>query len=340
MKKILKSLSNEKQDIPPIWLMRQAGRYLPEYKETRKKAGSFLNLCYNIKLATEVTLQPIKRFDFDAAILFADILLLPQALGMELWFEEGEGPKLNGLNNGYDINQLKDINYIHEKLNIIYQIVKEIKSELPKDKVLIGFAGAPWTVATYMINGKGSKDHKESKLFMFENKITFEKLIDIITNATIEYLSRQIQAGAEVVKLFDSWAGSLNNQDFIDYCLEPSKKIAKILKQRHPNVKFIAFPRSSGVNYLHFSKDSFFDCLAVDNNVPRIWIKENLQKDICIQGNLDPFSLVYGGDYLKKECFDILNTLNNNGFIFNLGHGITPDADPKNVELMIKYIRG
>tara|TARA_B100001057_G_scaffold396926_1_gene406880 strand:- start:605 stop:1567 length:963 start_codon:yes stop_codon:yes gene_type:complete len=320
--------------------MRQAGRYLPEYKATRKKAGSFLNLCYNIKLATEVTLQPIKRFDFDAAILFADILLLPQALGMDLWFEEGEGPKLNGLNSGYDINQLKEIDFIHEKLNTVYQIVTEIKSELPKEKVLIGFAGAPWTVATYMINGKGSKDHKESKLYMIENKMTFDKLIEIITNATIEYLSKQIEAGAEVVKLFDSWAGSLNNQDFIDYCLEPAKKIAKSLKKRHPKIKFISFPRASGANYLHFSKYSFFDCIAVDNNLPRKWIRENLQKDICIQGNLDPFSLVYGGDYLKKECSEILNILNNNGFIFNLGHGITPDADPKNVELMIKYIRG
>ena len=340
MSKMLKALSRQKNEVPPIWLMRQAGRYLPEYKETRKKAGSFLDLCYNVELATEVTLQPIRKFDFDSAILFADILLLPQALGMKLWFVEGEGPRLNSIINGFNINDLKESDYIHEKLEPIYNIVKSIKSKLPSDKTLIGFAGAPWTVATYMVNGRGSKEHEETKKYMYQNQISFDKLINIITKATIEYLSKQIEAGADIIKIFDSWAGSLNNEYFIKYSLKPAMKIASNLKKRFPRIKIICFPRGSGENYIHFSKNKFFDCLAIDNNVSRDWIKENIQKNICIQGNLDPLSLVIGGDYLKKECDLILKKFNNKGFIFNLGHGITPDAKPKNVEMMMKYIRG
>ena len=320
--------------------MRQAGRYLPEYRETRKKAGSFLELCYNIELATEVTLQPIRRFDFDSAILFADILLLPQALGMDLWFVEGEGPRLKGLIDGFNIKDLEEIEFIHEKLNPVYKIVETIKSKLPNDKTLIGFSGAPWTVATYMVNGRGSKDHRETKKYMYENNINFNTLIEIITNATIEYLSKQIHSGAEIVKIFDSWAGSLNNKQFYQYCIEPVEKIASTLKIRHPDIKIITFPRGCGENYLQFSRNKLFDCLAIDNNVSRNWIKENIIKDICIQGNLDPLSLVIGGDYLKKECEDILEKFSNESFIFNLGHGITPDAKIKNVELMLKYIRG
>ena len=338
MKKLLATLNGQVQKSPPIWLMRQAGRYLPEYNKTREKAGGFLDLCYNSDLSTEVTLQPIRRFNFDAAILFADILLVPQALGMDLWFESGEGPRLNGILNGYDINTLKPISDIHETLNPIYQTVKNLSEQLPAETTLIGFAGAPWTVATYMTLGKGSKDHVEVKTFLNENPVVFDKLINILTNATTEYLSAQIKAGAEVVKLFDSWAGALSGSDMIKYSYQPIIKITKELKKRFPSIPIIVFPRGIGGGYEIFSEVNEFSALALDQNVPLAWAKK-LQKNVVLQGNLDPIHLVTGGKKLEKEIGHILENLNNLPFIFNLGHGITPNAKIKNVELLIQCIR-
>ncbi len=339
-KLLLQVFDGENISVPPVWLMRQAGRYLPEYRETRKNAGGFLDLCYNSDLATEVTLQPIRRFGFDAAILFADILLLPQALGMNVWFEPGEGPRLHGLNDSFDINQLREIDQIHEKLMPIYTTIENLKSQLPKETTLIGFAGAPWTVATYMINGRGSTDQQDAKIYMYKNKLSFERLLNIITKATIEYLSKQIESGAEVVKLFDSWAGSLSGDTFLKYSIEPAIEIAIELKKRYPNIKLISFPRGAGPRYKDFVIPKVFDGLAIDNYVPLKWIKTELQPFLPVQGNLDPVLLVTGGDPLKRQCNEILNELNGKNFIFNLGHGITPNADPKNVELLLRYIRG
>lgn len=337
-KKFLETIKGKVYKTPPIWLMRQAGRYLPEYKETRKKAGGFLDLCYNSDLSTEVTLQPIRRYNFDAAILFADILLVPQALGMDLWFEPGEGPRLNGLIDGFNIDNLKPINDIHETLNPIYQTVRNLSKELPNETTLIGFAGAPWTVATYMVFGKGSKDHSEVKRFVNENPKVFDSLIDTLTLATIEYLSAQIKAGAEVIKLFDSWAGALSGQDMIKYSFNPMVKIAKTLRAKFPSIPVIAFPRGVGGGYEIFSKVEEFSVLAIDSAVPVVWAKQ-LQNNVVLQGNLDPLLLVTGGDKLKREIDYLLDNLNEKPFVFNLGHGITPDAKPENVDFLVNYIR-
>ena len=337
-KKLLQTLSGHLHKSPPIWLMRQAGRYLPEYQKTRLQAGGFLDLCYNSDLSTEVTLQPIRRFEFDAAILFADILLLPQALGMHLWFVEGEGPRLDSILNGFNVSSLKGSSDIHQTLSPIYQTVKNLSEALPKETTLIGFAGAPWTVATYMVLGKGSKDHKEVKTFMNEQPIMFDNLINLLTVSTIEYLSSQITAGAEVVKLFDSWAGALSGKDMIKYCYQPLLKICKELKKRFPTVPIIVFPRGVGGGYEMFSDIKECSALALDQSVPPKWAK-SLQKKVVIQGNLDPIHLVTGGEKLKSEVNFILDNFNAKPFIFNLGHGITPDAKIENVETLIKYVR-
>ena len=338
-KKILASLQGETFKVPPVWLMRQAGRYLPEYRETRKNAGGFLDLCFNSDLATEVTLQPIRRYNFDAAILFADILLIPKALGMNVWFAPGEGPRLDGINEGFSINSLKKADDIHDTLLPIYQTVKNLSEELPKETALIGFAGAPWTVATYMINGRGSPDQLIAKKYMYNKLEEFEKLIEILTQSTIEYLSKQIDHGAEVIKIFDSWAGALSGTMVEKFSLKPMTIIAEQLKSRHPYVPIIVFPRGIGTNYDQFSMEKQFDGLAIDGTVSAGWAAKNLQVQKTVQGNLDPLLLVTGGQALKSECKHLLNTLSNGPFIFNLGHGITPDADPKNVDLLLECIR-
>ena len=242
-KTILRALAGERQETPPIWMMRQAGRYLPEYRATRAEAGDFLSLCYNSELAAEVTLQPIRRYGFDAAILFADILLLPQALGVDLWFETGEGPRMSTTTTEDELAGLRATADIHETLNPIYETVRILSRELPRETTLIGFAGAPWTVATYMIAGRGTKDQGPAHALKAENRAVFEGILERLTEATIEYLSKQIEAGAEVVKLFDSWAGSLKGEDFVNYALKPAAKITQALKQRHPGIPVIAFPR-------------------------------------------------------------------------------------------------
>ncbi|MCV6823354.1 MULTISPECIES: uroporphyrinogen decarboxylase [Halocynthiibacter] len=339
-KKLLRALAGETQDVPPVWMMRQAGRYLPEYRATRAEAGDFLSLCYNPELAAEVTLQPIRRYGFDAAILFADILLLPQALGAKVWFVTGEGPRLSTITNQSDFNALGGVEAIHETLSPIYETLKILKSELPKETTLIGFAGAPWTVATYMIAGRGTPDQGPAHALKDTDRATFQQLIDLITDGTIEYLAKQIEAGAEVVKIFDSWAGSLKGQDFHDFALLPAKKIIQALNARYPNVPIIAFPREAGPAYEGFAKAVGAQCLAIDTKVDLEWAAKVLQPDSCVQGNLDPKLMVEGGDKLISETKRIKEALGNGPHIFNLGHGITPDADPANVDVMLKALRG
>ena len=338
-KTILRALAGERQETPPIWMMRQAGRYLPEYRATRAEAGDFLSLCYNSDLAAEVTLQPIRRYGFDAAILFADILLLPQALGVDLWFETGEGPRMSTTTTADELAGLRTTADIHDTLNPIYETVRILSRELPRETTLIGFAGAPWTVATYMIAGRGTKDQGPAHALKAENRAVFEGILERLTEATIEYLSKQIEAGAEVVKLFDSWAGSLKGEDFVNYTLKPAAKITQALKQRHPGIPVIAFPREAGDGYIGFAKATGADCIAVDNSVSAEWVAQNVQPDSCVQGNLASSHMITGGDDLIQETKRIVNALKGGPHIFNLGHGITPDANPDNVQIMIDTIR-
>ena len=338
-KKLLRALAGEKQHVPPIWMMRQAGRYLPEYRATRAQAGDFLSLCYNSELAAEVTLQPIRRYGFDAAILFADILLVPQALGADLWFVTGEGPRLSTITTDADFAKLGPVSDIHETLNPIYETLRILKGELPSETALIGFAGAPWTVATYMIAGRGTPDQGPAHALKAENRPLFEALLARITEATIDYLSKQIEAGAEVVKIFDSWAGSLKGEDFQKYALEPCRQITAALKERHPGIPVIGFPREAGDKYIGFAKATGVDCVAVDNSVTPEWVAEHVQIDGCVQGNLASRHMVTGGQDLINDTRRIVNALRGGPHIFNLGHGITPDADPDNVQLMIDTVR-
>ncbi|MXQ08537.1 uroporphyrinogen decarboxylase [Alphaproteobacteria bacterium GH1-50] len=338
-KLILRALAGETLPVPPIWMMRQAGRYLPEYRATRAEAGDFLSLCYNPELAAEVTLQPIRRYGFDAAILFADILLIPDALGMDLWFVTGEGPRLSTVTTAEEAAALKPADSIHEHLAPVYETVRILSRELPEETTLIGFAGAPWTVATYMIAGQGTKDQGPAHALKAENRPVFEAVMDRVTEATIEYLSAQIEAGAEVVKLFDSWAGSLKGQDFDDYALAPAKRIIAALKARHPDTPIIAFPREAGERYVGFAKATGADCVALDNSVDAEWAAEHVQVDGCVQGNLASSHMVTGGQALIDETRAIVRAFSKGPHIFNLGHGITPDADPENVQLMIDTVR-
>ncbi len=338
-KKLMRALAGETQQTPPIWMMRQAGRYLPEYRATREQAGDFLSLCYNSDLAAEVTLQPIRRYGFDAAILFADILLVPQALGADLWFVTGEGPRLSTITSQADFDALKPADAIHDTLAPVYETVRILSRELPRETALIGFAGAPWTVATYMIAGRGTPDQGPAHALKAENRALFEALLERITAATIDYLSMQIEAGAETVKIFDSWAGSLKGEDFRKYALEPCRVITQALKARHPGVPVIGFPREAGENYVGFARATGVDCVALDNSVDPVWAAENVQVDGCVQGNLASRHMVTGGQALVDETRRIVEAFRNGPHIFNLGHGITPDADPENVQLMIDTVR-
>lgn len=338
-KLLLRALAGETLPTPPIWMMRQAGRYLPEYRATRAQAGDFLSLCYNPDLAAEVTLQPIRRFGFDAAILFADILLIPQALGADLWFVTGEGPRLSTVTSASDLARLKPADQVDAQLAPVYETLRILSRELPRETALIGFAGAPWTVATYMVAGRGTKDQGPAHLLKDQDRATFAALIDLITDATIHYLSRQIEAGAEVVKLFDSWAGSLKGQDFDDFAIAPAKRIIAALKARHPGVPVIAFPREAGERYVGFRAAVGADCVALDNSVSTDWAARHVQTEGCVQGNMDPRHMVTGGPDLVAEAQRITRALRGGPHVFNLGHGITPDADPDNVARMIEAVR-
>ena len=338
-KSILRALAGETLPTPPIWMMRQAGRYLPEYKATRAQAGDFLSLCYNPELAAEVTLQPIRRYGFDAAILFADILLVPQALGADLWFVTGEGPRLSTITSPDDLAGLKPVSAIHDTLSPVYETVKILSRELPQETTLIGFAGAPWTVATYMIAGQGTKDQGPAHALREGNPALFEALLARITEATIEYLSCQIEAGAEVVKLFDSWAGSLSSADFQKYAVAPCREITQALKARYPHIPVIGFPREAKDGYVGFHAATGVDCVAIDDSVTAQWVAQNVQNAGCVQGNLASRHMVTGGKALVDETTRIVKDLSRGPHIFNLGHGITPDADPDNVSLMIETVR-
>ncbi|MEM8553441.1 MAG: uroporphyrinogen decarboxylase [Pseudomonadota bacterium] len=338
-KLLLRSLAGETLPVPPIWMMRQAGRYLPEYRATRAEAGDFLSLCYTSELAAEVTLQPIRRYGFDAAILFADILLVPDALGADVQFVKGEGPQLSTIQSDADLNVLGDADSIHDHLAPVYETVRILSRELPPETTLIGFAGAPWTVATYMVAGHGTPDQGPAHKMIRENRALFQGIIDKLTDATIAYLLKQIEAGAEVIKLFDSWAGSLKGEDFNAFSLEPCKKITAALRAAHPDVPIIVFPRGAGERAKGYVKAVGAQCIAIDETLDTAWAVQNLQSETCVQGQLKSSHMVTGGDALISEVRRIRDAFRNGPHIFNLGHGITPDADPENVTLMIETLR-
>jgi uroporphyrinogen decarboxylase len=339
-KTILRALRGEALAVPPVWVMRQAGRYLPEYRATRARAGDFLTLCYTPELAAEVTLQPIRRYRFDAAILFADILLVAQALGSDLWFADGEGPRLSPLTDAAGVAALRPAEAIHDTLAPVYETVRILAAGLPRETTLIGFAGAPWTVATYMVAGRGSPDQGPAHAFIARDRAGFAALIDRLEAATVEYLSAQVAAGAEVVKLFDSWAGSLRGADFADFAVAPVRRIIAALKARHPGLPVIAFPRGAGPGYAGFHAATGADCVALDHAVTPEWAAAHVQPGGCVQGNLDPRWLVEGGEGLRRETRRIVAAFRGGPHVFNLGHGITPDADPDNVARMLEAVRG
>ncbi len=337
-KLLIRALKGETLKSPPIWLMRQAGRYLPEYRGTRAAAGSFLELCYNPMLATEVTLQPIRRFGFDAAILFSDILVVADALGQKVGFEEGRGPVLEVLTDGKDLGQL-GLGRFHEHLAPVYETIDRLKSALPPETALIGFAGAPWTVASYMVEGGSSRDFAKAKSWMYGRQQDFAALIGLLVDATSQYLIRQVEAGAEVLQLFDSWAGALAHNDMRLFSLEPARQIVANVRAVHPEVPIILFPRGVGAGYFDFAEAGVFTGLSLDQSVPLAWARDQLQPRVALQGNLDPQILVNGGRALRYGVAHILNRLGKKRFIFNLGHGIVPETPPEHVAELVKLVR-
>lgn len=336
---LLRVLGGEAVTPPPIWLMRQAGRYLPEYREIRRKAGSFLDLCYTPELAAEVTLQPVRRFGMDAAILFADILLVPHALGVELTFAEGEGPRLSWPRGRVAADALCPADALDERLAPVYETVRLVRAALPPEVALIGFAGAPWTVATYMVAGRGTSDQGPARRMMFAEPDGFAALVDRVVEATIRYLDRQATAGADAIMLFDSWAGVLTPPTFETFAVRPVRRIVEALAERHPGVPVIGFPRGAGAMYAGFAEATGVACVGLDTQVPLDWARRTLP-GVALQGNLDPMLMVIGGDAMEREARRIVDVMRGYPHVFNLGHGITPDADPGHVEALVRAVRG
>lgn len=335
-KPFLRLLENSQPpETPPIWLMRQAGRYLPEYRATRETAGGFLDLCYNPAFAEEVTLQPIRRYGFDASILFADILLIPQALGQKLWFETGEGPRLTPI---MDASTL-DGSDIMATLAPVIETVGRLSKSLPAETTLIGFAGAPWTVATYMVAGRGTPDQAPARELAEQQPEAFQAIIDVLVEATIEYLHAQVSAGAEVVQLFESWAGSLTGAAFERWCIEPVAKIVQGLRGRGVSVPIIGFPRAADHDMADYVARTACQILGLDTFADRKSLAANLPKEIILQGNLDPLTLVEGGAKLDAAIDEILQDFEGRRFVFNLGHGIVPQTPPEHVAQLVNRIR-
>ncbi len=334
---VLRVLNGETLSPPPIWMMRQAGRYLPEYRATREKAGGFLDLCYNPDLAVEVTLQPIRRFGFDAAILFSDILVVPQALGRDLWFEEGHGPRMTPIRPEEIVGL--DGSQFHAQLAPVYETVGRLRAELPAETTLLGFCGAPWTLATYIIAGRGTPDQAPARLFAYRQPELFAQLLNTLASFSAEYLIRQIDAGADAVQIFDSWAGVLDEDSFERFCVAPVANIVAKLRVVHPDVPIIGFPRGAGSLYDGYRAKTGVTALGLDWSVPLSQAKQ-LQLQGAVQGNLDPLRLVAGGGALDEGVDRILEALGEGPLVFNLGHGITPEAPIENVERMIARVRG
>lgn len=341
-KPVLSVLHGQSCAVPPVWLMRQAGRYLPEYRTLREKAGGFLNMVYDPPVAAEITLQPVRRFGLDAAILFSDILIVPHALGQKLEFVTGEGPKLEPVRDEAAIPDFTPENFDRTAAPV-YETVSRVAGALEAEgfghAALIGFAGAPWTVATYMVEGGSSRDFMTVKKWAYSRPESFDRLIEVITIATIHYLKQQIKAGAAVVKLFDSWAGALDETGFHRWVIGPAEKIVAALKKEYPDIPVIGFPRGAGAFYPAYVEKTGIDAAALDSSVPRAWARDNIQTLCPVQGNLDPVRLLAGGRALTEETEKICRTFSGRPFIFNLGHGVIKETPPEHVALLVETIR-
>ena len=323
---------------PPVWLMRQAGRYLPEYRAVRETAGGFLNLCYTPKLAAEVTLQPIRRFGFDAAILFADILVVPDALGQGVRFVEGEGPRLDPVRSAGDLARL-DAGRPAEKFALVAETVARVRQDLPAETALIGFCGSPWTVATYMIGGRGSPDQADARLWAYRDAAGFARLIELLVEVSVTYLDAQIRAGADCVQLFDSWAGSLPEDEFDRWVTAPTRTMVAALKQKHPGVPVIGFPRGAGSKARRYIAETGVDGIGCDTAMPLALMRDGLAPHAVVQGNLDPLLLVAGGAAMAERVGEIKRALAGQRHIFNLGHGIVPETPPEHVAELVRLVR-
>lgn len=342
-KNFLEALRRHPVDHVPFWFMRQAGRYLPEYRELRAKAGSFLDMAYNPDFAAEVTMQPIRRFGMDAAIIFSDILVIPHALGQHLEFVQGEGPKLDALRSSADFSKLS-YNRFQSTLAPVYEAIGKTRAMLQAEgfdsTALIGFCGAPWTVACYMVEGGGSRDFLHVKRMAYSDPAGFAQLMDLLVEASAAYLIQQVKAGAEALQVFDSWAGALDAHQFRRWVIQPTREIVKLVKGECPHVPIIGFPRCAGQNYMAYVQETGVDGVSLDHQVDTKWAARALQSQLPVQGNLDPVCLLAGGDALVMAAEQIIGDLSGGPFVFNLGHGIHKDTPVEHVELLVKAIRG
>jgi uroporphyrinogen decarboxylase len=334
---LLAVLEGERFDPPPIWLMRQAGRYLPEYRQLRAHKGSFLDLVYDSVAAAEVTLQPLQRFDFDAAILFSDILIVPFAIGQNLSFVAGEGPRLTPTLGSAGLDSLTPA---LTRLEPVYETVRKVKARLSPSTALIGFAGAPWTVATYMIAGQGSRDQGETRRLAYSDPERFAAIVGRIEDVTFGYLSGQVEAGAEVLQLFDSWAGSLAPAQFERWVIAPTARLVERLKAEHPGVPVVGFPKGAGGKLRAYAGETGVDCVGVDETVDPLWANRELPAGFPVQGNLDPLALIARGEQMRDAVRRIVDAFRDRPHIFNLGHGILPDTPVENVEQLVALVKG
>ncbi|MEM8540199.1 MAG: uroporphyrinogen decarboxylase [Pseudomonadota bacterium] len=335
--KIIDVIEGKTHSPPPIWVMRQAGRYLPEYRELRKSAKSFLDFCYTPDMAVEATMQPIRRYGFDAAILFSDILVMPDALGRDVHFVTGEGPRMTPITET-QIDELSS-DRVLEHLTPVFEAIGRLRDDLSADTALFGFCGAPWTVATYMIAGRGTPDQAPSRLFMYQQPKALSKLLDILADASAEYLVAQLDAGADAVKIFDSWSGVLDEFAFEQNCIRPVKRIVEKVRAARPGAKIIGFPKGAGQFYQGYMQKTGVDMVALDWTVP-LSFAVDLQKEGPVQGNLDPLRVVAGKSAIKEGVDRIMEALGGGPLVFNLGHGITPDANPADMDNLVRYVRG
>jgi len=334
----IRTLHGEASAIPPIWFMRQAGRYLPEYRKVRQQAGSFLDLCYNPDLATEVTLQPIRRYDLDAAILFADILLVPHAMGQNVWFEPGEGPRLDPPVTNRDLDSFRKRD-VHDVLSPVYETIRRVRKNLPEDKALIGFAGAPWTVATYMLAGGSQKDPAALRLRYYKDPGFIIELIDLLTDRTIDYVRAQVDAGADAIQLFDSWASDLPWPVLEALSVKPMDRIARALKKHGPKVPVIFFPKGVGEKAVEYAQIGSGNAIGIDFGMDPAWARTHLSPFVTVQGGLDPLLTVTGGQPMLDSAATFLKLFHDVPYIFNLGHGFTPQTPPEHVAALIDFVR-
>src|SRR5690349_16781675 len=331
-------LAGQRQAVPPLWMMRQAGRYLPEYRDVRAKAGGFLDLCFTPDFAVEVTLQPIRRFDFDAAIIFSDILVIPYALGRSVRFEAGEGPRLDPLDTPDKVSALA-AKADFGKLEPVYEALRRVRAELDQKIALIGFCGAPWTVATYMVAGQGTPDQAPARMMAYRHPEAFTKIIDVLVENSIQYLVSQLKAGADALQIFDTWAGVLPPREFLRWSIEPTRRIVEGVRRQVPDAKIIGFPRGAAGQLPAYVEATGVNAVSIDWTADPSLIRERVQTKVAVQGNLDPLALIAGGAALDRAVDDVLANYGNGRLIFNLGHGIQPETPIAHVEQMVKRVR-